>query len=65
MKLRRREEPRTSAFEGTPDPQRHCNNASDLVAAGETLKAFTQSYGITHPTIIRTLRKVEVLISAG
>jgi uncharacterized membrane protein YeaQ/YmgE (transglycosylase-associated protein family) len=32
-------------------------------AAGETLKALAKSYGVTHPTIIRTLRKFEVAIS--
>jgi DNA invertase Pin-like site-specific DNA recombinase len=31
-------------------------------AAGETLKALAQSYGVTHPTIMRALRKVEVPI---
>ena len=34
-------------------------------AAGETLKALAKSYGVTHPTIIRTLRKVEVPASLG
>jgi DNA invertase Pin-like site-specific DNA recombinase len=34
-------------------------------AAGETLKALAKSYGVTHPTIIRTLRKVEVSASVG
>jgi hypothetical protein len=33
--------------------------------SGETLKALAQSYGVTHPTIMRALRKVEVLISVG
>jgi DNA invertase Pin-like site-specific DNA recombinase len=31
-------------------------------AAGETLKDLAKSYGVTHPTIIRALRKVEVPI---
>jgi len=34
-------------------------------AAGETLKALAKSYGVIHPTIIRTLRKVEVPASLG
>jgi DNA invertase Pin-like site-specific DNA recombinase len=34
-------------------------------AAGETLKALAQSYGVTHPTIMRALRKVEAPISVG
>jgi len=33
-------------------------------AAGESLKALAQSYGVTHPTILRTLRKSEVPITA-
>jgi DNA invertase Pin-like site-specific DNA recombinase len=28
-------------------------------AGGETLKDLAKSYGVAHPTIIRTLRKVE------
>jgi len=31
-------------------------------ASGETLKDLAKSYGVTHPTIIRTLRKIEVPI---
>jgi hypothetical protein len=31
-------------------------------ADGETLKALAKSYGVTHPTIIRTLRKFEAPI---
>ena len=34
-------------------------------AAGETLKDLAKSYGVTHPTIIRALRKVEAPISVG
>jgi DNA invertase Pin-like site-specific DNA recombinase len=34
-------------------------------ADGETLKALARSYGVTHPTIIRTLRKFEAPISAS
>jgi DNA invertase Pin-like site-specific DNA recombinase len=32
---------------------------------GETLKALARSYGVSHPTIIRTLRKFEAPISAS
>ncbi len=31
-------------------------------AAGETLTALARSYGVTHPTIMRALRKVEAPI---
>ncbi len=34
-------------------------------ADGETLKALAKSYCVTHPTIIRALRKVEAPISVG
>jgi DNA invertase Pin-like site-specific DNA recombinase len=33
-------------------------------ADGETLKALAKSYGVAHPTIMRTLRKVEAPFSA-
>jgi DNA invertase Pin-like site-specific DNA recombinase len=34
-------------------------------ADGETLKALARSYGVSHPTIIRALRKFEVPISVS
>jgi hypothetical protein len=33
------------------------------LADGETLKSLAKSYGVTHPTIIRALRKFEAPIS--
>jgi hypothetical protein len=32
------------------------------LADGETLKSLAKSYGVTHPTIIRALRKFEAPI---
>jgi DNA-binding MurR/RpiR family transcriptional regulator len=34
-------------------------------AEGETLRSLAKSYGVTHPTIMRALRKFEVPISAA
>jgi hypothetical protein len=38
---------------------------ADTTTDGETLNALAKSYGVTHPTIMRALRKFEVPISAG
>jgi hypothetical protein len=37
----------------------------DTTTDGETLKALAKSYGVTHPTIMRALRKFEVPIFGG